>query len=103
MNTNRIPETICALLNEKIHSTDILLLQEPRWARIGTDPEGEPIIGPIGHAAWIPILPMSTIPDNTTPRVMAYYKKRPDFTVTLRTDLIENPDIQILDVAQPPS
>ena len=100
LNINRLPTATHAILNERIRDTDILLLLEPRWARIGTDTNGNPIIGPIGHQAWTPLLPMSSIPENTTPRVMAYYRKRPDLDVTLRSDIIQDPDIQILDITQ---
>ncbi|KAJ7693987.1 Endonuclease/exonuclease/phosphatase, partial [Mycena metata] len=34
-------------------------------------------------------------------KVMAYYKPRADFTVTLRSDIAQDLDIQVVDVAQP--
>jgi hypothetical protein len=40
-----------ALLNIHIKDTDILLLQELSWGRIGADAEGKDILGPIGHSA----------------------------------------------------
>ncbi|KAJ7287691.1 hypothetical protein C8J57DRAFT_990898, partial [Mycena rebaudengoi] len=53
-------------------------------------------------AAWIPIIPKSDIPaDGPPPRVMAYVKKsRTDFEITLRTDIAQDLDIQVIDVTQ---
>ncbi|KAI6152895.1 hypothetical protein EDD17DRAFT_1428708, partial [Pisolithus thermaeus] len=51
---------------------------------------------------WTPILPVQPIPDEITPRVMAYVQPRNDFTVTLRSDLAKDADIQILQIDQPP-
>ncbi|KAJ6512136.1 Endonuclease/exonuclease/phosphatase, partial [Mycena vitilis] len=38
---------------------------------------------------------------NPPPRVTVYYRKRPDFTITLRSDIAQDLDIQVVDVAQP--
>ena len=62
--------------------------------------EGEQVAGPIGHPAWTPVLPMAAMPPGARPRVMAYYKNRPDFTVTLRSDIVQHLDVQVLDMAQ---
>ncbi|KAJ7152581.1 hypothetical protein C8R43DRAFT_886138, partial [Mycena crocata] len=102
LNINRKSSATHAILNRHVKNLDIIFLQEPSWARIGTDDRGDPIIGPIGHASWIPVLPMASIPaGGPPPRVMTYYKNRPDFTVTLRSDITQDLDIQVLDVAQP--
>ena len=50
--------------------------------------------------AWTPIPPVATIPSNKRPRVMTYTKKRQDFTVTLRSDIAQDLDIQVLDITQ---
>ncbi|KAF7373478.1 Reverse transcriptase from mobile element jockey protein [Mycena sanguinolenta] len=39
-------------------------------------------------------------PEALTPRVMTYYQRQNDFTVTLRSDLAKDPDIQVVEVAQ---
>ncbi|KAF8059524.1 Endonuclease/exonuclease/phosphatase, partial [Lyophyllum atratum] len=72
-------------------------LGPPKWmkAEIGTDQ-----IGPVSHNAWTPILPMASVPRGQRPRVMAYVKTRPDFTVTLRSDIAKDLDIQVLDIQQ---
>lgn len=51
---------------------------------------------------WRTILPLSSF-DTTSPRprTLTYFKSRPDFSVTLRSDLIEDRDIQFLDITQP--
>ena len=100
LNTNRKPETIHALLNDNAKERDVLIIQEPRWGRIGTDGRGQPIIGPIGHRAWTPILPMTTITEGTTPRVMIYFRNRADYTVTLRSDIAKDLDLQVIDITQ---
>ncbi|KAL6298876.1 hypothetical protein BKA93DRAFT_706866, partial [Sparassis latifolia] len=53
-------------------------------------------------AHWQPILPISTLTAVDRPRVMAYVAKRDDFTVTLRSDIIQDLDIQVLEVQQHP-
>ncbi|KAJ6509716.1 hypothetical protein DFH09DRAFT_1100650 [Mycena vulgaris] len=45
--------------------------------------------------------PRGLAADGAPPRVMAYYKIRPDFTVTLPSDITQDLDIQIVDVSQP--
>ena len=79
----------------------MIILQEPQWACIGMDDQGEAVIGLIGHTAWTPILPMATILKGITPRVMMYYRKCPDFSVMLQSDIIQDPDIQVLVISQP--
>ncbi|KAF8064453.1 hypothetical protein FPV67DRAFT_1381497, partial [Lyophyllum atratum] len=74
---------------------DLILVTEPWWDRIGTDQ-----VGPVSHTAWTPILPVASIPRGQRPRVMAYVKTRPDFTVTLRSDIAKDLDIQVLDIQQ---
>ncbi|KAJ7767920.1 Endonuclease/exonuclease/phosphatase [Mycena maculata] len=102
LNINRKGFATHALLNHCIKKFDIIFLQEPSWATTGTDGTGNPIIGPIGHAGWTPVLPIPSIPgDSPPPRVMAYYKTRPDFTVTLRSNIAQDLDIQVIDVSQP--
>ncbi|KAJ3930613.1 MAG: hypothetical protein NXY57DRAFT_857108, partial [Lentinula lateritia] len=74
---------------------DIILMTEPWWGSIGNKQEG-----PVSHRAWLPILPVGTVRAGTRPRVMAYTKRRPDYKVTLRSDLARDLDIQIIDITQ---
>jgi ribonuclease HI len=97
LNTNRNNSVVTTLLNEYIDRFDIILLQEPWWGRIGVDVEG-----PVGHNVWRPILPVSLVAPGARPRVMAYVRERQDFSVTLRSDLASDLDIQVLDIRQAP-
>ncbi|KAG6887077.1 hypothetical protein C0992_000907 [Termitomyces sp. T32_za158] len=74
---------------------DIILVTEPWWGEIGNGQRGPAALG-----AWIPIPPTATIPAERRPRVMAYAKRRQDFTITLRSDLAKDLDIQVLDISQ---
>ncbi|KZT63362.1 hypothetical protein DAEQUDRAFT_770695 [Daedalea quercina L-15889] len=90
-----------ALLNTTTDtdSADIILVTEPWWGNIGNETQG-----PVSEAAagWTPILPVSTIPANRRPRVMAYIRRRGDFKVTLRSDIANDLDMQVLKIAQAP-
>ncbi|KAF5374648.1 hypothetical protein D9615_009020 [Tricholomella constricta] len=74
---------------------DLILVTEPWWDKIGNDQ-----VGPVAHHVWTPILPIATIPRGHRPRVMAYVNSRPDFSVTLRSDIAQDLDIQVLDIQQ---
>ncbi|KAJ7223991.1 hypothetical protein C8J57DRAFT_990573, partial [Mycena rebaudengoi] len=76
---------------------DIILTSEPWWGDIGNETQG-----PVAHQAWTPILPVGSVRKGQRPRVMAYVKQRRDFTVTLRSDIARDLDIQVLDVEQSP-
>lgn len=95
LNTNRSNIVCHALLNSTIHEYDILLVTEPWYGDIGNGTKG-----PVSLAGWQPILPLPSVPANVIPRAMAYIKNRPDFTVTLRSDLAMDADIQILQINQ---
>ena len=98
LNTNRSNSVCHAILNATVKSFDILLLTEPWFGFIGNDQRG-----PVALSGWYPILPLQPIPEDLTPRTMAYYRRRDDFHVTLRSDLVSDADIQILQVDQPPN
>jgi hypothetical protein len=100
LNTNRQWIVVHTLLNTLADNTDIILVQEPRWGFIGTNEDGEQVNGPVGHPAWTPVLPMAAMPPGARPRVMAYYQNRADFSVTLRSDIIQHLDVQVLDIVQ---
>ena len=98
LNCNRKPTVIHELLNKQFDKADILLLQEPSWSRISPDGKKEPI----GHNSWTPILPVNTYkPGDPEPRVMAYVQRKPGLEVALRSDIIQDCDIQILSASYP--
>lgn len=95
LNTNR-SNTVChTMLNTFIDKFDVILVTEPWWGEIGNGQRG-----PAAQGTWTPIPPMASIPNDRRPRVMAYTKRRPDLTVTLRSDITEDLDIQVLDISQ---
>ncbi|KII85275.1 hypothetical protein PLICRDRAFT_45468 [Plicaturopsis crispa FD-325 SS-3] len=99
LNTNRSNHVCHTLLNDYINRFDIILMTEPWWDRIGGGNTG-----PVSHHAWSPILPVGTVNAGQRPRVLAYTKRsRTDFTVTLRSDVAQDLDIQVLDVHQHPN
>ena len=102
LNTQKKKTVITQLLNNYGNDFDIFLIQEPNWGFIGTNPiNGDPIHGPIALQGWNMILPVPNAAGTPNrPRTMTYYRPRPDYTITLRTDIIEDPDIQILDIIQ---
>ena len=102
LNTQRKKTVITQLLNNLAEEFDILIIQEPSWGRIGSDPcSGIEIHGPTSVRGWNIILPVPSAAGSATrPRTLTYYRPRPDYTITLRTDIIEDRDIQVLDVLQ---
>ncbi|KAF9259963.1 hypothetical protein L218DRAFT_1003198, partial [Marasmius fiardii PR-910] len=90
------------LLNRVDDPTDIVILQEPPWSFIGTDRKNRNRIdSPPGMAGWVPILPVpARSPDDPQPPTIAYVRRHEDFAVELRTNIIEDPYIQWLDIHQ---
>ncbi|KAJ3562483.1 hypothetical protein NP233_g9541 [Leucocoprinus birnbaumii] len=71
---------------------------EPPWTQIA--PDGRK--GPLGHSAWTPILPKPTTKhDDPQPRVMAYFRPRLGLEVALRSDIVQDTDLQVLSVSYP--
>lgn len=97
VNLNRRNVAVHIALNSLIGKADILLVTEPWYDNIGNENHG-----PAAHVHWQPILPVQPIGVGDRPRVMAYVARRDDFTVTLRSDLVQDLDIQILEVRQHP-
>ncbi|KAI0728449.1 Endonuclease/exonuclease/phosphatase [Fomitopsis betulina] len=99
LNANRQNTVIHALLNSTTadDSADIILITEPWWGNIGNDTQG-----PVSETAtgWTPILPVAPIKRGQRPRAMVYTRRRNDFTVTLRSDIANDLDLQVLEVAQ---
>ena len=93
LNCNRKPTVIHRLLNEQFDKADILFLQEPSQSRISLDGRK----GPIGHSSQTPILSVNTYKlGDSKPRVMTYVQCKPGLEVALRSDIIQDHDIQIL-------
>lgn len=92
-NTHRTKEaqtTALQLASEK--DIDIILLQEP-WT---FQPEqNEPFIS-VSHPRYTTLFPARDI--YTRPRVLIYISKTTSCSVTVRSDIIQDPDIQIIEV-----
>ena len=98
LNTCRSNEVCHAALHLASTHTrdfDIILFQEPWWGNSATP--GVRI--PPNIQGWTPILPtFRKIPGDSRPRVMAYIRKESQIKFEIRTDLIDDLDIQIIDV-----
>jgi Endonuclease-reverse transcriptase len=102
INSQRKKTVITQLLNNFGNDFDILLIQEPSWGFIGNDPDnGEEIYGPVALQGWNTILPVpAEAGSRTRPRTLTYFKPRHDYAITLRSDILEDRDVQILDINQ---
>ena len=102
INIQRKKHATIQLLNNNMTEFDIILIQEPAWSFIGRNPTtGKEINGPVALRGWSTILPVTAMNETSPrPRTLTYYRPRPDFSITLRSDLIEDRDIQILDIYQ---
>ena len=76
---------------------DILLVSEPWWGEIGGDN-----FGGVKHPGYDTLLPTQTVPADARPRVMAYVRRREDFQVALRVDLVQDLDFLLLEIQQRP-
>lgn len=101
LNANLQNAALHALLNTATadDSADIALITEPWWGDIGNN-----VKGPVSEVAvgWTPILPVSVVARGQRPRAMAYTRRRHDFTITLRSDIAADLDLQVLEIAQHP-
>ena len=101
--SNIITHTLLNLCTEHF---DILLLQEPWRGRIGTGqsdsfPSGVDIYGGPQQRLWTQFIPVpGDVGLDKVSRVVAYVSKvRSDFSVIQQSDLVEHPDILILEVS----
>ena len=100
LNAQKKKDTVTKLLNHHVQDFDIIILQEPAWGFIGND-EGREIKGPVALQGWNPIIPTTNgINATARPRTLTYYRARPDFSITLRSDILEDRDVQVLDISQ---
>ena len=100
LNAQKKKDAVTKPLNHHVQDFDIIILQEPAWGFIGND-EGEEVRGPIALQGWNPVIPTTNNNNGlTSPQTLTYYRMRPDFSVTLRSDILEDWDIQVLDISQ---
>ena len=71
---------------------DLLLIQEPWWEKLHN---GQ---ATVSFPGWQVILPKSQIAENERPRVTTYYRQGAQLEVTLRTDILSDLDIMILEI-----
>lgn len=86
-----------AVLSETLNhplSYGIVFVQEPWWFNIGETSQPRSV----AMNGWEPIPPQNPPPQNVIPRVHAYFRRNLNMKYTTRTDLINSPDIQIIDV-----
>ena len=102
LNVQRKKHLTIQLLNDPPTDFDVLLIQEPAWSFIGRDPtSGRDVNGPVALQGWATILPVTSLNANSPrPRTLTYYRPRADYSITLRSDLLEDRDVQILEISQ---
>ena len=107
VNMRRRNANTHALLNSVSNSTQLILIQEPWFATIGTARkdsarDGVDVLGGAASPAWELLYPSFT--EGQRPKVMAYMRKQTQnghnthFTVVPRLDLCAHPTIQVLDL-----
>ena len=67
---------------------DLFLIQEPWWKKYGT----------VSFLGWQAILPKLPLRDNKRPWVVAFYRQNSNLDVTLRCNIITDPNTMILDI-----
>src|ERR1700748_1109571 len=95
VNTNRSGIVMAEAFNSAVGKFDIILFQEPWWGHLASGEEGS-----INQESWTVLPPVLPIPVGTAPRVLAYFHRRGDFTVSVRLDIAQDLDLQFLEVRQ---
>ena len=108
LNINKANYIRHAVLNSFIDTTDVILFQEPWKGRIGTArsdtvPEGVAIYGMVHQNSWRQFIPVPPDASSANPARVSTYVTRRDIHVyvTQRTDLIQHPDIVIIEMKVP--
>ena len=97
MKSNTCIHSLLNISSSHPFATDIILIQEPWYGRIGIDViSGKDIYGVPSHRDWMSILP----PHGDQPPDVAIYvpKSRSSWQVQARSDLFSNPSILAIDV-----
>ncbi|HEX3643578.1 MAG TPA: hypothetical protein VHV10_20005 [Ktedonobacteraceae bacterium] len=95
VNANRSGTVMAEAFNSAVGKFDIILFQEPWWGHLASGEEGS-----INQESWTVLPPVLPIPAGTAPRVLAYFHRRGDFTVSVRLDIAQDLDLQFLEVRQ---
>ena len=107
LNCNKANYIGHAVLNSLTDRTSIILFQEPWLGKIGSnrsdsDPSGTDIYGMVHQKAWSQFIPVPHLAGTRDmARVTAYVNKShisSFFRVSQRTDILEHPDLLILEV-----
>jgi hypothetical protein len=97
VNANRSGAVMAEVFNSAIGLYDIILFQEPWWGHLASGEEGS-----YNQEGWTVLPPVLPIPVGSAPRVLTYFHRRGDFTVSVRMDIAQDLDLQFLEVRQGP-
>jgi ribonuclease HI len=95
INANRSGAVMAEAFNSAVGNYDIILFQEPWWGHLASGEEGS-----LNQEGWTVLPPVLPIPVGTAPRVLTYFHRRGDFTVSVRMDMARDLDLQFLEVCQ---
>src|SRR6202000_225694 len=95
VNANRSGTVMAETFNSAVKHFDMILFQEPWWGQLASGEEGS-----LNQEGWTALPPVLPIPVGTAPRVLTYFHRRGDFTVSVRMDLAKDLDLQILEMRQ---
>ncbi|KAK0462111.1 hypothetical protein IW261DRAFT_1348573, partial [Armillaria novae-zelandiae] len=84
-----------AALADRRDSVDVFLFQEPWWWKT---PHGKWISASVNAREWQTILPAGD--GGERPRVITFIRNWTDLAVTLRSDIVTDPFMQVLDIQQ---
>ncbi|KZV78592.1 hypothetical protein EXIGLDRAFT_783579 [Exidia glandulosa HHB12029] len=92
---NRLNEALHALAQDAHDKYDILFIQEPWWGDIGRGQLASVKPGP----GWNTLLPQHKAGAGR-PRVLTYYRRRRNYTIVPRYDLVDDADAMAVEVRQ---
>ena len=105
LNVNKANYIGHSVLNSCVGYADLILFQEPWKGKIGslrsdTTPEGTSIFGMVHQRSWQQYVPVPAEASGDNPaRVSAYVTKKANGPLVIqRTDLVQHPDILVLEV-----